>query len=294
MAALDVPKLSQRIKVFSDAYMKPKNEENNDVDDTFFSAVRNLIQQTVIKNLTSEQSYWDKGGIRMVDPDIFLKCMEELKGNTKVLGSGYYGKVFNVPANSCIENVPAKVKRVGVKVEFIKSSYDPNQSPERLQAVLAIAKRAAELGIGPALYDCFVTKDTKGSVQIIKIFEIIEGKAWENIEWADERQKMEAVEQLDALIHKMNKAGIIHHDLHQGNVMVAKSGRIYIIDYDLAKFVDDEENGSIRNFRNSFDEGPVSEDMLKFIYNNLLAEGSILLNGSSSSAKNQTRKNKKA
>jgi tRNA A-37 threonylcarbamoyl transferase component Bud32 len=115
---------------------------------------------------------------------------------------------------------------VGIKTEYIKHYYHPNQSPEAVQDAFKIAKKAAELGIGPELYDLFVTKDTKEKVIIVKVSKIIDGKTWADTEWETPEQRHAAAEQLKTAIQNLNEAGIIHHDLHSGNVMVDTTGRV--------------------------------------------------------------------
>jgi predicted Ser/Thr protein kinase len=200
--------------------------------------------------------------------------------NTKVLGEGYFGKVFNVPVDECIKNIPAGVKRVGVKVEKLKTPFEASQTPNRVKEVIEIAKKANELNVGPALYDVFVVVNAAGYTQIIKCFEIIDGKSWRDTEWTPAK-KTAALKKLDAHVHKLNKAGIIHHDLHDGNVMVSQTGEVYIIDYDLARFVDFEEENIVARFNDSENQwepkGAASREGTYYVFTKLIEEGSIVL-----------------
>ena len=233
-APIDIPKLAERIQEISKGFKNNAPASNfNASQEPLYRSMQPFIRAVVIKNQTGNAEYWKSGGIRMEDPQTFKACLEKVKERTKVLGQGYYGKVFNVPTEKCIKYVPKGVKHVGVKVENIKPDGDENQTPDRLKEVTIIAKKAGDLKIGPKMYDSFVTIGDDGLVQIIKVFEIVDGKAWVNVEWETEKAKKVALEQLDVLIHKMNKAGIIHHDLHPGNVMVTKDNKVYIIDFDL-------------------------------------------------------------
>jgi tRNA A-37 threonylcarbamoyl transferase component Bud32 len=188
---------------------------------------------------------------------------------------------MSVKPDSCIKGIPAGIKKnVGIKTEYIKHYYHPNQSPEAVRDASRIAKRAAELGIGPQLYDIFVTMDTAGKVIIVKVSQIINGETWADTEWETPEEQHAAAEKLKAAIKKLNEAGIIHHDLHSGNVMVDTTGRVYIIDYDLAKFAKDEEYTKIHNFNESYPSeydavGVASDDGMDYVYNKLVEEGSI-------------------
>lgn len=107
------------------------------------------------------------------------------------------------------------------------------------------------------------------------------------------KPKKVALEQLDKLIHKMNKAGIIHHDLHAGNVMVSKAGRVYIVDFDLAKLVENEESDRLNGFTGTNSWGPkgiASEKGIQYIYTKLMETGAIKVNNGAKNAKNNKKK----
>jgi tRNA A-37 threonylcarbamoyl transferase component Bud32 len=62
--------------------------------------------------------------------------------------------------------------------------------------------------------------------------------------------------------------------------MIDKSGRVFIIDYDLAKFVRDEEASDIHEFNESFPDeyeavGIMSQEGIRYVYDKLVQEGSI-------------------
>jgi len=308
MAFLDIPNLTEKIKKHVLTYKNSGSKFNEDGDDDLFNSLRPFLSNIVYNISTQSPTYWSAGGIRMESPDEFEECMVKIKKNAVQLGKGAFGAVYNVPVNTCLKHIPKKVKHVGVKIEALKSDYNPSQTPKRLQEVVEIAKKAGELGIGPKFYDCFVTiKD--GAVKIIKSFEIINGKSWENTEWKSAEEKASAVDKLNDAIHKMNEAGIIHHDLHSGNVMVDTKGKIYIIDYDMAKFAENEEGNTIYEFNNTKNNpwtppGALSDKGLKYIYNKLIEDGTIkvatvvnnsALNNSAvkNNSANKTRKNKK-
>lgn len=284
-ALLDIAKLSKRIDEIAETY-DPKvkvNATKPGIEDPLFISLRLILQSMVLNNITAKESYWAAAGIRMESFEAFQGCLEKIKMNTKVLGEGYYGKVFNVPVDECIKHIPAGVERIGVKVEKLKTPFEVSQTPNRLKEVIEIANKAHELGIGPALYDAFVVVNEAGYTQIVKCFEVIDGKSWRDTEWTPATKKA-ALKKLDAHVHKLNKAGIIHHDLHDGNVMVSKTGEVYIIDYDLARFVDFEEEDLLVRFNDAENmwepKGAASRQGLYYIFTKLVEEGSILLSAS--------------
>lgn len=285
-ALLDIPKLLDRVKEISKTYKPPKivdpKEINEQVFDPIFISLKENIRSLIRINQISDAKYWKSAGIRVETQAAFEECMDHVKKTTKLLGEGFYGKVYKVPASPCFKNVPKGVKHIGVKVELMKPGGDNNQTPERLKIVTKIGKRAGDLKIGPKMYDAFVTIGENGNVQIIKLFEIIDGKPWAEVQWKTPKMQQAALDKLDGLIHKMNKAGIIHHDLHTNNVMVGTNGSVYIIDFDLATLIANEEEGRIGMFetpvRWSWQEtGILSDHSIKYIFDKLVEEGSIVL-----------------
>lgn len=307
MAFLDIPNLTEKIKKLVSTYKNSTMKFNDDNDDELFNSLRPFLRNIVYNVSTQNPTYWSAGGIRMEAPDEFEECLVKIKKNAVQLGKGAFGAVYNVPVNTCLKHIPKKVKHVGVKIESLKSDYNPSQTPKRLKEVVEIAKRAGELNIGPKFYDCFVSV-IEGEVKIIKSFEIIDGQSWGNTEWKTTEEKADAVDKLNDAIHKMNEAGIIHHDLHSGNVMVGTNGKIYIIDYDMAKYAGNEESDLIYEFNDTKNNpwmppGALSDKGLKYIYTKLMEDGTIKVTSANKSSVNnspvnnspgnKTRKNKK-
>ena len=285
---IDIPTLYKRIEELSKICLKPDASSAPMFDappeDETVKNIKNLIRYIARTVQLQDPAIWKKYDIEFMGQNAFEKCYTRIskKKSTKLLGSGYFGSVYDVVSDPCIKHVPKHVKHVGIKIEPIKPSYDNNQEPERIGEVFQIYKKAFKLGICPELYNIFITKDANGSIQIIKIFEIIQGTNWNGINWSDGLDKQKAIEQLQSKIQKMNKAGIVHHDLHDGNVMVTPEGDVYIIDFDRAKFVKNEEKDRLEIFNGSIDsiwepKGIASRAGVDFLYNELLNEGSIAL-----------------
>ena len=224
-----------------------------------------------------------------MDPLVFNSCLETLKSKTKELGSGFFGTVYDVPVSACTSEIsnklPSGLRRVGIKVERLKER-SASQTPDYIQTVFGIAKKASQLGIGPACYDVCVTLGPDGFVRIVKLFEIIQGQSWDATVWKTPAKKLKALAQLDKHIHTMNKAGIIHQDLHGGNVMVTPSGRVYIIDYDLASYSKDAEAGRLEAFNDSVwqTRSADRENCIKYVFQTLLEEGSLRLTATETAA----------
>jgi tRNA A-37 threonylcarbamoyl transferase component Bud32 len=281
-APVDIPALLERMRVIAKTYDPSVPFELREDLKTIFNNFERFISSMLQTAISTQASFWKMGGIRMADSRTVIACLKSLEAQTKPLGSGFFGSVFDVPVSRCIsditKHIPSGVKRVGIKIEALKQSSE-NQSPSRVHEVFEIAKKAAKLAIGPAIYDVFVTLWDDGTVRIVKIFEIVRGTSWESTQWTSTKAKAKAARQLDAHIHTMNKAGILHHDLHSGNVMVSKTGRVYIIDFDLATFSKDEEASTMYRFNDSYSlsKGVLSEEGVAFVFQALMDEGSLRL-----------------
>jgi predicted Ser/Thr protein kinase len=299
-AAFDIPKLRERVKAIAATYKESAKEDTEGdsalEESSIYQSIRGILRNLVLNVQASDPNYWRRAGLRMVDPTTFTTCLDEVKKNSKVLGQGFYGRVLNVPTAKCFDQIPADVKHFGLKIEMMKWDFDRNQVPEQIKMGTDIAKKAGKLGIGPDFYDVFITTDSEGSIVIIKAFEIIDGESWMKKDWKDD-ERAAALVKLDKSISIMNKAGIIHHDLHPGNVMVTKTGEVYIIDYDLAKFAATEEHSRLSEFDETSNPweptGVASNKGVLYVYKALLKEGTIRLPTKSAPSR-KTRKAKRA
>ena len=276
---LDLPQLRKRIKELTKTYSESA-EVLTDPENPLFIQLLYFLRDQAFQVAVDDKAYW--GHIRFEDPKRFVECIlsDKLRRKSKVVGKGAFGTMWDVPVASCMRFIPNGVKHVAVKVEKV-SPKEENQAPERLQEVAVIAKKAAALKIGPKFYDMFVTKDSENQYIIVKIMELIHGTSWANTEWKSPAVKKKAVKQLSDAIELMNKSGIIHHDLHDGNVMVAKSGKVYIVDYDRANLISHEEVGQLYQFNNSVRKPwdlneMITEKRLLFLFDRLVKEGSII------------------
>ena len=291
---LDFVKLEERIIQLLKKV--PPSFENNSSTTSDYR-LKGILGDLILKHVTSKSGYWESAGIQMHTEDSFMKCKAKYAKLGKVIGQGAFGIMMNVPSPICLPTIPKNVPHVAMKFETLQIPYDRFQSPEQVAEAYEISKRAAELGVGPKIYDSFVTLNDSGYAQIVKVFELLEGTSWIDTEWQSDKDKKKALTTLRSKIKTMNEAGIIHHDLHGGNIMVTKKGDVYIVDFDRANFVNREEVNTIRWLNNSVPNPDLPSDPLlqdkvtDFIYNTLYKEGSIQVAGD---VKRKTRRNKKS
>ena len=271
---MDLPKLKKYVSVFLKKYKPSKQEPINRL---LFLKMENIIHSMIIENSMENENYWASSGIRIETKD-YYKCEKQL--TMTPIGKGAFGTVYKVPVKPCMKNIPSGVKVVAVKMENIDNSkfYKPRQ----LKTVVDITNKAHKIGIGPALYDVFILKGPN-FFSLIKVYEHIEGREWGNFK--SKKELNHALAQLKEHIHIMNKAGIIHHDLHTGNVIISNE-KVYIIDFDRANFYDTEEEENIYRFEQSeYDDFSVEQSRLKTIFVfNMLVKQKIIKTG--------TRKNR--
>ena len=295
-AAIDYGKLSQRIGEILHKY-KPGQIKIDEaiVNNSIVQNFTDMIQKIIMNQVTSKADYWSSAGLRMLTDESFMKCKAKFAKVGKFIGRGAFGVMMKVPRPSCLPKIPKNVKEVAMKFESLQTPYDRFQAPKQVAEAFKISQKAAEIGIGPKIYDTFITLDENGQASIVKVFELVDGESWESFIWDSEKEKRKAVQQLKEKIILMNKEGILHHDLHIGNVMVTKSGDVIIVDFDRANFVETEELDRLRWFNQSlpYNDEPDNE-LLKFevakeIVQILVKEGTIRLNTMSN---RKTRRNK--
>ena len=70
----------------------------------------------------------------------------------------------------------------------------------------------------------------------------------------------------------------MHYDVHKGNIMITISNKIYIIDYDFAKPIENVEQTSVNAINRFYSPLPFSIDLINYIYNNCIKDGIINFN----------------
>ena len=295
-AAIDYGKLSRRIGDILKKY-KPGQVEINEAiaNNSIVQGLTGLIEKIITNHVTSKAEYWESAGLRMQFDESFMKCKAKYSKLGTFLGRGAFGVMMKVPRPPCLTKIPKDVKEVAMKFEAIQTPYEPFQAPTQVATAFKIAQKAAEIGVGPKIYDTFITLDDNGFANIVKVFEFVDGTSWEDAQWENDKEKQRAVKILKEKIELMNKEGIIHHDLHIGNVMVTKSNDVFIVDFDRANFVEKEEMERLRWFNETipYNYEPTNELLkqttIREISQILVKEGTIRLNNE---GVRKTRRNK--
>jgi predicted Ser/Thr protein kinase len=189
--------------------------------------ITNIIMYKEITNLKEWKRYFKvvKGDPSKIYGGCFCNSLKE----GKVLGNGYFGEVI-------LTEYPCKqYGRVAIKIEPVKlDRITLYQYPKYVHKSVRLANKASRLGLSPTIYETFLCVH-KDKMMIIKIMEYVEGTSMMNAEWKSEIQHRRAKQELLKQIRILNHHGIIHTDLHEGNVMVDTQKaipKVTIVDFD--------------------------------------------------------------
>ncbi len=142
-------------------------------------------------------------------------CLDTKRLRTaKVLGKGYFGTVFDLGASAL------KVERIW-----------PHVINDTLQSG-STAKRMGAIGVGPKVRSWRVC-DCPGAMYYLLEMDKLRGVTLGDFlrGGASEKAKAATLSLLRAKVRRMNKAGVVHADLHGENVMVDRKGVPWVIDF---------------------------------------------------------------
>ena len=160
--------------------------------------------------------------VKLTDFDIeLLGCTKDHMGKfipIKRIGSGTMGTVFKVCDPGSCDYV--------VKVETSYGS-DFKEALKSLKKEVKMGKMAASLGIGPKIWK-YGSCDNKTYIIMQKMLKTLDDPS--NYPY----KKEHIVDALDKY-YKLGKSGLWQFDLKSNNIMFDSKGRLYIIDYGIAK-----------------------------------------------------------
>lgn len=148
------------------------------------------------------------------------------------LGSGAYGAVFDVGKG-----------RVTKLIQLFQPRGRNRGAREVFDSEVDMMKRAARLGVGPAVHDSYACCSKFGACYGVIVMDRVKGVTLR--EWLNGQRTPKQIETVrEALlgaIEKLHKGGVYHNDLHPGNIIVVNNKEIRIIDYGMAR-----DNGARR------------------------------------------------
>jgi serine/threonine protein kinase len=115
---------------------------------------------------------------------------------------------------------------------------------EQEQTILTHIQAQGQVEGIPRLLEAWVGNDERMSL----VLDYIPGQPMRNIPRYS--LSMEVVMQYitdfcTRMVH-LHQRGVVHYDLHNGNVLLGSDGHIYLIDFGIARFVDQQQPGAFR------------------------------------------------
>jgi predicted Ser/Thr protein kinase len=252
---LNLASLTKRIETLYKQHLESPLPDSEFNQSFLMDAIVDVLRRSVFN-----VNEWQKYGFRVVHGNtgsIFKGCFckedERSLKRAIELGSGAFGTVHKSRAPSCIKGIPKDVEWVAIKMETIGSFFSKDQTPEYLRKHISILQDVGNAGLTPKVFDTFICIDEKGQNTIIKVMEYVDGitlHKW--IETASVANRKKAQTILQEKVQQLGQMGILHSDLHGGNIMVVPTAKggvrdVVIIDFDLAKRADTSELNRVKN-----------------------------------------------
>ena len=110
-----------------------------------------------------------------------------------------------------------------IKYAIKQVSLDPalyeNIGPESIKRELEITEEMGRKGVGPKLYDAFVCK-TMGRPYLYLVLEYFNRRSLQDFFHDGETIGKEEIKNISEKINLLHDSGVIHSDLHAGNILV--------------------------------------------------------------------------
>jgi tRNA A-37 threonylcarbamoyl transferase component Bud32 len=222
-------KTNAYIQEFYDA---PKVVKNTNA--AHVSLLKSLVGDIVRKQrVMAEIASLNKKSIPSGSADDGTACLKRPLKFKKMLGEGYFGKVYKVSSSMA-------VKIVNLDRERHMRNEKRNGLKAKIEAEFELSKRAGVLGVGPKIYDCYTCCSQDGACFQVMYMQLLQGMTLR--EWIEsnpsEALKQKVKDMLKVQLAVLHNNKIMHSDLHQENVLVIGNRKnasgLYIIDYGLA------------------------------------------------------------
>lgn len=162
-------------------------------------------------------------------------CLSKFKDVRKV-DKGSYGNVYTGYQ---------RATKYAIKQVSLDPSLYEDIGPESIKRELEITEAMGRAGVGPKLIDTFVCR-TLGKPHLYMVLEYFNQKSlWDFVQDGNILEKNE-IQRIAALIEKMHDAGVIHSDLHAGNILVHENSdgtlNFAVGDFGMAYYTEDMQD----------------------------------------------------
>lgn len=161
-------------------------------------------------------------------------CLEKFKEVRRV-DKGSYGRVFT----GYQKNAKYAIKQISLD----PAMYEDIGS-ESIKRELEITEDMGREGIGPRMHDAFVCR-TEGRAHLYLVLEYFNHRSlWDFIQEGNTLEE-EEIRQISGVIRRMHGKGVVHSDLHAGNILVHENSdgslRFAVGDFGMAHRARDAE-----------------------------------------------------
>jgi tRNA A-37 threonylcarbamoyl transferase component Bud32 len=199
----------------------------------FMDFLRNLIHRRILMYEMRKNIQKRIAGENLL---ACLKSKEDEEG-ARYLNEGDYGKVYRLGPSKCVKIINISESELQATDDRIDDIFFPRE--------VEISKKAGELGIGPKIEDAYICfQENDSSCHGVIYMEWLEGKTL--YDWLSKGRSTEEIAKVrdlvEAKIQKMHAHGIIHMDLHNGNVFILLDAKgevkdVSFIDYGFARYI---------------------------------------------------------
>lgn len=194
-------------------------------------------------------------------------CLDEFGGDEAVeVARGLDGVVYRLPGG--------QVAKMGI-VHVHKETPIPDPHMERAMDEIAMARIAGKKGVSPKVKDSFFCCSVDTCYYVI-IMEDIKGptlSVW--LRTASKKSKDAMRKKVLVLLKKLHDVGIVHMDLHAGNILVGEDEEPIIIDFSRSTYAG-QNTTDLSSVTNIFDRLPsFIDDLVDLVMLDLIDMGRV-------------------
>ena len=217
----------------------------------------------------------------------------------KAIGKGFFGTVFEITARTCApafprpkKTAPSSKPKFAVKVvRLVRNQWKTlDQAVNEWNEEGRIATLAGNLGVGPKVHRYFVCsrepiKEETVGVLVMDVVHGVKLSEWRKTASVKDRQAADTM--IKEQVRKLHGAGIVHGDLHAGNVLIVQApgkksdqgvAAAFILDYGMASSVAVLQNADLEDLEGLVDGRlPVDGSLATRILEAMVADRTIRL-----------------
>lgn len=238
----EYPKINMSPKVFNKNISDFESKELFQKQKDKYKYVKNLVSGEVnnyeieLFNFKSKKIHEYKPPADKQDDESCIKSKYDV---TKMddIGSGVFGNAFKIKTKDKKTYAIKVIDFTKLEFENFKEQWKDALTIENIENEATIAKEMGELNIGPKIHDVYYCIKNG----LIKYYFVMDYMNQGSLEDYMKKNKLSKanIKQILNKLNKMHKIGILHNDLHDGNILVNKNNKgkleFFISDFGLSK-----------------------------------------------------------